>query len=70
MININLSKITQYLRQAFKVLTFIVGMVVIVVICYAGYLMMDDKAWCLSEGDGVWDADKRECRQDCQKGLL
>ena len=65
MININLSKITQYLRQAFKVLTFIVGMVVIVVICYDGYLMMDDKAWCLSEGDGVWDADKRECRQDC-----
>ena len=60
-----LNKITQYLRQALKVLTFIVGMVVIVVICYAGYLMLDDKAWCLSEGHGVWDADKRECRQDC-----
>ena len=58
-------KITQYLRQAFKVLTFLVGLVVIVIICYAGYLMMDDKAWCLSEGHGVWDADRRECRQDC-----
>ena len=58
-----LNKTTQYLRQAFKVLTFIVGMVVIAIICYAGYLMMDDKAWCLSEGHGVWDADKRECRQ-------
>ncbi len=36
-------KTTQYLQKSFKVLTFIVGLVVIVVICYAGYLMMDAK---------------------------
>ena len=60
-----LNKTTQYLRQAFKILIFMGGLVVIVIVCYVGYLMIDDKACCLSEGYGVWDADKRECRQDC-----
>ena len=65
MININLNETTQYLRKTFKILTFIIGLVVITIICYAGYLMIDDKAQCLSEGQGVWDADRRECRQEC-----
>ncbi len=58
-------KITQYLQKFFKILTFMGGLAVIVIVCYVGYLMIDDKALCLSEGHGVWDADRRECRQDC-----
>ncbi len=63
--NINLNKISQYLRKTLKGLFLIVGWFIIAIICYAVYLAMDEKGRCLSEGHGVWDADRRECRQDC-----
>ena len=63
--NIKLNKILLYLRKLFKLLFLIVGWFVIAIICCAVYLATDEKGWCLSEGHGVWDADRRECRQDC-----
>lgn len=67
--NINFKKMAQYLRQTFKAINFIIGLIVLgAIFCILGYvfyLMTDDKGHCLSEGHGVWDADRQECRQDC-----
>lgn len=66
MISINLKKITQYLLKAIKMASLVIGLAIIAIICYIiGYLLTDEEGWCLSEGHGVWDADRQECRQDC-----
>lgn len=63
--NINLQKILRYLWNFFRSICFIIGLGTIVGLGYIVFLLMDNEGRCLSEGYGVWDADKHECRQDC-----
>jgi hypothetical protein len=63
--NIKIPKIVKYLWKGFKVLCFIVGLATMVGAGVLVYILTDNVANCLSEGHGVWDDDRKECRQDC-----